>query len=364
MSESVSVRVCLCVCTCSECMSWKCVFCIMSLKNRRFSLDSSVSPDGVGPLGGKTGSDRFSSKKSRKSLDDARLESHQLSHSLNSNISLREQSIAEETLQRSNGLINNNSFLKHNKTFHKLFQEIPEGENLIHSFTCALQKEVLYHGKLFVSENHVCFHSSVLLKDTKVVIPASSVRDVKKYNSALSMLSIQTVGEKYSFVSLRHREMCYKLLQTVSLHEQVESSTHPSSENEADHDLGSSYSSLEDCADHDLSRQQNIFLDNGFPQMSSEGPTRSNSTRQNSLIDEENRAESWLRRITENVAPLYFLREIRNLSVLFYIYMMLMTLLLLVAVYIGLRITALEEQLNSLGALTELSLHNGEYQET
>lgn len=194
----------------------------------------------------------------------------------------------------------------------------------------------------------------------QVVIPVSSVRDVKKYNSALSMLSIQTVGEKYSFVSLRHREMCYKLLQTVSLHEQVESSTHPSSENEADHDLGSSYSSLEDCADHDLSRQQNIFLDNGFPQMSSEGPTRSNSTRQNSLIDEENRAESWLRRITENVAPLYFLREIRNLSVLFYIYMMLMTLLLLVAVYIGLRITALEEQLNSLGALTELSLHNGE----
>ncbi|XP_038550767.1 GRAM domain-containing protein 2B-like [Micropterus salmoides] len=156
------------------------------------------------------------------------------------------------------------SFLKHNKTFHKLFQEIPEGENLIHSFTCALQKEVLYHGKLFVSENHVCFHSSVLLKDTKVVIPVSSVRDVKKYNSALSMLSIQTVGEKYSFVSLRHREMCYKLLQTVSLHEQVESSTHPSSENEADHDLGSSYSSLEDCADHDLSRQQNIFLITAF----------------------------------------------------------------------------------------------------
>lgn len=30
----------------------------------------------------------------------------------------------------------------------------------------------------------------------QVVIPVSSVRDVKKYNSALSMLSIQTVGEK------------------------------------------------------------------------------------------------------------------------------------------------------------------------
>lgn len=39
----------------------------------------------------------------------------------------------------------------------------------IAAFTCALQKEVLYHGKLFVSEGHVCFHSSVLLKDTKVM---------------------------------------------------------------------------------------------------------------------------------------------------------------------------------------------------
>lgn len=36
------------------------------------------------------------------------------------------------------------------------------------AFTCALQKEVLYHGKLYISENNVCFFSSVLLKETKV----------------------------------------------------------------------------------------------------------------------------------------------------------------------------------------------------
>lgn len=35
-------------------------------------------------------------------------------------------------------------------------------------FTCALQKEVIYHGKMYVSQHHVCFHSSVLLKETKV----------------------------------------------------------------------------------------------------------------------------------------------------------------------------------------------------
>lgn len=36
------------------------------------------------------------------------------------------------------------------------------------AFTCALQKEVLYHGKMYVSSEHICFYSSVLLRATKV----------------------------------------------------------------------------------------------------------------------------------------------------------------------------------------------------
>ncbi|XP_054452505.1 GRAM domain-containing protein 2B-like [Anoplopoma fimbria] len=349
-------------------MSWKCLFSIMTLKYRRFSLDSSICPDGdavgVGGLGKRRASSRFSSKKSRQchSLDDARLEIQELKHSLSSSVSLREPIIAEENIDHPDGLIHSNSSQKHSKTFHKLFPDIPAGENLTHTFTCALQKEVLYHGKLFVSENYVCFYSSVLLKETKVVIPASSVKGVKKHNSALSMLSIQTADvEKHTFVSLRHRDMCYKLLQTVCSHVQgltVNSSPHHSSaENEADHDVASSYSSLEDCTDRDLIRQNSICLENGYSQMSSEAPTRRNSTRQNSLTDDDNRAVSWIWRITERVAPLFFLRELRSFSAVFYVYMMLMVLLLLASGYIGLRITALEEQ------LTELTVQHREYQQ-
>uniref|UniRef100_A0A8C4NWE1 GRAM domain-containing protein n=1 Tax=Dicentrarchus labrax TaxID=13489 RepID=A0A8C4NWE1_DICLA len=314
----------------------------MTLKPRRFSLDSSIGLDGVGPIGGRRGSSMFSSKKSRHSLDDARLEIHELNHSLNNNVTLRTQTIAEENLDQSDGLFSNHGFLKYNKSFHKLFQEIPMGESLTHAFTCALQKEVLYHGKLFVSDNYVCFYSSVLLKDTKVVIPASSVREVKKHNSALSMLSIQTAdGEKEKTVS------------PLS-----------SAENEADHEMASSYSSLEDCADHDLSRQDSIYLDNSFHQMSSEDPTRYNSTHQSSLADEDDRAALWIWRIIERVTPFFLLREIQNFSSLFFLYLMLTVLLLLASGYIGLRIMALEEQLQSLGALTELTLHHREYQET
>ncbi|TMS09525.1 GRAM domain-containing protein 2B [Larimichthys crocea] len=332
----------------------------MSLKGRRFSLDSSVCLDGGGRLVGRRGSSMFSSKKSRQthSLEDAQLEIQELNHN---HLHMRKNTIAEENLDRLDGLISNNSFVKHYKTFHKLFQEIPEGENLTHSFTCALQKEVLYHGKMYISENHICFHSSVLLKDTKVVIPVSNVGEVKKHNSALSMLSVQTAdGDKYSFVSLRNREMCYQLLQTVC--SQAQGSPHLSSaENEGDQDMASSYSSLEDSVGCELRRQNSIDSDNDFPQMSSEGPT--SATRQNSLTDEDDRGVTWIWRIIESVSPFFPLREIRNLSVLCYFYMTLMVLLLVVSGYIGLRIIALEEQLKSLGALTDLYLHNREYKE-
>lgn len=153
--------------------------------------------------------------------------------------------------------------------------------------------------------------------------------------------------------------MCCKLLLTVCS-QVANSSPHLSAgENEGDPDLASSYSSLEDCMDRDLSRPDSSCLENSFPQMSSEGPTRCNSTHQNS-ITEDDRALSRIWRIVERVSPFFLLREMRNLSVLVYFYIILMLLLLMTSGYIGLRIIALEEQLKSLGTLTELSFHHGQ----
>ncbi|XP_056149547.1 GRAM domain-containing protein 2B-like isoform X3 [Lampris incognitus] len=305
----------------------------MSLKKRRFSLDSSVALEGVGLLSHRRGSKL--SKRSSKSLEEARLEIQELSQSLSRRSPLRDQTIAEEHTDRHDGLISKRSFAKHNKTFHKLFQGIPEGENVTHTFTCALQKEVLYHGKLFVSENYVCFFSSVLLKDTKVVIPTSSVREVKKQKSALSIMSIQTTdGEKQR--------------------ESANSSPHASSvENEDDQDMSFSYSSLEESVDPDPSRNNSISLEKEF--LSNGVPRGCSSTPQSSSTDGEEIAESWMRSITQRVSPLLSTTGLGNLNHLFYIYLLLMALLLLASGFIGLRILALEEQLNTLGALTEYS---------
>lgn len=52
--------------------------------------------------------------------------------------------------------------------------------------SCSLHREVLYHGRLFISENYLCFHSSVLLKDTKVTDASSgSTADVQIRNLSL-----------------------------------------------------------------------------------------------------------------------------------------------------------------------------------
>ncbi|XP_034038253.1 GRAM domain-containing protein 2A-like isoform X2 [Thalassophryne amazonica] len=331
----------------------------MSLKSRKFALDSCLPPDGAGSLGVGKASRKISKKaKELGTLEEPQVDMEELNQSLNSTASVREQTAPEGNAERPDGIITRNSFIKHNRTFHKLFQEIPDRENLTHMFTCALQKEVLYHGKLYMSNNYLCFYSSVLLKDTKVVISTSSVRKVKKHSLSLARLSIQTAdGEKYSFDSLTNREMCYKCLHAVCSYAQGESgNTSPqisSAENEANQEAVWSSSSFEDSIDQGV-MGESIYRNNSFPRLAHQVPIFSSIPQTMTDEEDNNISVSWTWGIAERVTP-FFLRELWNLSVLFYIYVMLMVLLLLASGYIGLRIIALEEQLESLGVISELS---------
>ncbi|XP_061775723.1 GRAM domain-containing protein 2B-like isoform X2 [Nerophis ophidion] len=231
------------------------------------------------------------------------------------------------------------SFKKHNVTFHKLFPEIPEEDELTHNFVCALQKEVLYYGRLYLSEKYVCFHSSVLLKDTKVVIPLSSLQEVKKHSQTLSVLSIQTAdGEKYFFVSLRNREMCYSLLHGHCAHQQETSTGSPST-------------SSQDSKDHGDGEPSRRFEDQR-DELGSE-LVRKEPSRTRSSSKEAEQASSWLWRVMEDVNSLFSHLHSLNFSTVFYVYVVLLLLLLLVSAYMVLRMMALEEQLNFLGALAK-----------
>uniref|UniRef100_A0A1A8Q593 Wu:fi13g07 n=1 Tax=Nothobranchius pienaari TaxID=704102 RepID=A0A1A8Q593_9TELE len=317
------------------------------------------------------------------SLEAAQIEIQQQHKTLTRQVAISRSEtfdVDSRNFERTEGTGTQSSFVKHNKTFHRLFPDIPEKEDLIHAYVCALQREVPYHGRLYVTEAHACFYSSVLLKDTKVVIPVSSIRTVKKQNTALlvpNAFSVRTTGgQKYLFVSLRNRESCYQLLRSVC--PQIEDGSTNSSpvlssgENGFDKSklVNSSQSSLDASFDQvDTSvtpSTQNQPHKEAVPDGNS-STFRSLHLQQSDSSSSEELSESggsWVWSVTEKAKSLLVQREASTLNTLLFIYLILVVLLLLSSGYIGLRIVALEEQLTSLGALSEFTLQSGYHKDT
>lgn len=114
---------------------------------------------------------------------------------------------------------------KTNAQYHKLFKEVSKDESLRQSYTCALQKDILYQGKIFVSDNWICFHSKVFGRDTKIAIPVMSVTFLKKTKTALlvpNALVIETTHEQHVFVSFLSRNTTFKLLKSICNHLEVD----------------------------------------------------------------------------------------------------------------------------------------------
>ncbi|XP_021082540.1 GRAM domain-containing protein 2A isoform X3 [Mesocricetus auratus] len=116
---------------------------------------------------------------------------------------------------------------KYNQQFHKLFKDIPLEEMVLKVCSCALQRDLLLHGRLYISPNWLCFHASLFGKDIKVVIPVVSVQLIKKHKMARLLpngLAITTnTSQKYVFVSLLSRDSVYDMLRRVCTHLQPSS---------------------------------------------------------------------------------------------------------------------------------------------
>uniref|UniRef100_A0A8C2VQP6 GRAM domain containing 2A n=1 Tax=Chinchilla lanigera TaxID=34839 RepID=A0A8C2VQP6_CHILA len=117
---------------------------------------------------------------------------------------------------------------KYNQQYHKLFKDIPLEEMVLKVCSCALQRDLLVQGRLYISPNWLCFHASLFGKDIKVVIPVVSVQTVKKHKVARLLpngLAITTnTRQKYVFVSLLSRDSVYDVLRRVCTHLQPSSS--------------------------------------------------------------------------------------------------------------------------------------------
>lgn len=54
--------------------------------------------------------------------------------------------------------------------FKRLFKDIGD-EKLVVDYSCALQKDILVHGRLYVSKNYVCFYANIFKWETQVHEP-------------------------------------------------------------------------------------------------------------------------------------------------------------------------------------------------
>eukprot|EP00005_Dracoamoeba_jomungandri_P004930 CAMPEP_0174254354 /NCGR_PEP_ID=MMETSP0439-20130205/3694_1 /TAXON_ID=0 /ORGANISM="Stereomyxa ramosa, Strain Chinc5" /LENGTH=953 /DNA_ID=CAMNT_0015335901 /DNA_START=16 /DNA_END=2877 /DNA_ORIENTATION=+ len=103
--------------------------------------------------------------------------------------------------------------------FSTIFEELPTDEAVIEDYSCAYAADkILYHGRMYITTNYICFHSQIFKKTIKIV-PFKEISDISKRNTALvipNAIEIVTrTGKEHLFASFMHREQAYLRLRDL-----------------------------------------------------------------------------------------------------------------------------------------------------
>ncbi|CAO1621374.1 unnamed protein product [Jaminaea pallidilutea] len=107
---------------------------------------------------------------------------------------------------------------KRNSEFHSLFPQVPEDDYLIEDYGAAMVREILLQGRLYVSENHVCFYANILGWVTNIVVPFTDIVSIEKRMTALIIpngIQIATLHVKHTFSSLLSRDTTFDLMANI-----------------------------------------------------------------------------------------------------------------------------------------------------
>ncbi|CAN1194485.1 BAG-associated GRAM protein 1 [Linum perenne] len=114
-----------------------------------------------------------------------------------------------------------------------IFNLLPD-EVAEHSYSCALERSFLYHGRMYVSAWHICFHSNVFSKQMKVIIPFGDIDEIRRsqhafINPAITIIlrmgagghGVPPLGSpdgrvRYKFASFWNRNHAIRILQRTA----------------------------------------------------------------------------------------------------------------------------------------------------
>ncbi|GKV29253.1 hypothetical protein SLEP1_g38192 [Rubroshorea leprosula] len=130
--------------------------------------------------------------------------------------------------------------------------DLPADEVVEHSYSCALERSFLYHGRMYVSAWHICFHSNVFSKQMKVVIPFRDIDEICRsqhafINPAITIIlrmgagghGVPPLGSsdgrvRYKFASFWNRNHALRALQRAvkNYHDRIEAEKKERAESE------------------------------------------------------------------------------------------------------------------------------------
>ncbi|XP_060090623.1 protein Aster-C isoform X2 [Heteronotia binoei] len=108
--------------------------------------------------------------------------------------------------------ISSSTYKYRNEEFKRLFPHLPDLERLVVDYVCALQKDILLQGRLYLSENWLCFYSNIFRWETAISIALKDITFMTKEKTARlipNAIQIATEGEKFFFTSFNSRDRSY-----------------------------------------------------------------------------------------------------------------------------------------------------------
>ncbi|KAM6312428.1 protein Aster-B isoform 4-T4 [Podargus strigoides] len=107
------------------------------------------------------------------------------------------------------------TYKQRNEDFRKLFKQLPDTERLIVDYSCALQRDILLQGRLYLSENWICFYSNIFRWETLLTIRLKDVCSMTKEKTARlipNAIQVCTDTEKHFFTSFGARDRTYMMM--------------------------------------------------------------------------------------------------------------------------------------------------------
>ncbi|CAG5134776.1 unnamed protein product [Candidula unifasciata] len=111
--------------------------------------------------------------------------------------------------------IMSSTYKSRSEDYHKMFKDVPRQERLIVDYSCALQKDILAQGRMYISQKWICFYAKIFNWETMLMIQCKEIIAITKEKTARvipNAIQITTEKDRYFFTSFGARDKTYMML--------------------------------------------------------------------------------------------------------------------------------------------------------